>query len=107
MLINIPLAMYTSMVHQRGPLEVSTFVYDKAGGFSTTHANSSSTSVFYMMPCHSVPAYAHVHHNISMRFLECPPRYVCIGPCELYLHLIKHTPTKQRDRLQRRGRHLL
>merc|ERR1711988_1972886 len=25
------------------------------------------------MPCHSIPHYSHLHHNISLRFLTCEP----------------------------------
>ncbi|XP_078702493.1 GPI alpha-1,2-mannosyltransferase 3-like isoform X2 [Branchiostoma floridae x Branchiostoma belcheri] len=63
---NLPLALYTSLVHQRGTVDVMSYLSQQAD-------RQGHTSVLFLMPCHSTPFYSHVHHNISMRFLECPP----------------------------------
>eukprot|EP00058_Branchiostoma_floridae_P016052 XP_002601540.1 hypothetical protein BRAFLDRAFT_230607 [Branchiostoma floridae] len=64
---NLPLALYTSLVHQRGTVDVMSFLSQEAD------RHGQDMSVLFLMPCHSTPFYSHVHHNISMRFLECPP----------------------------------
>ncbi|XP_034385354.1 GPI mannosyltransferase 3 isoform X2 [Cyclopterus lumpus] len=68
---NLVAALYTGLVHQRGPLVVM--------GYLQTLCDVSSTStppqpdVLFLMPCHSTPYYSHVHCPMKMRFLECPP----------------------------------
>ncbi|XP_066272298.1 GPI mannosyltransferase 3-like [Branchiostoma lanceolatum] len=64
---NLPLALYTSLVHQRGTVDVMSYLSQEAD------RHGRDMSVLFLMPCHSTPFYSHVHHNISMRFLECPP----------------------------------
>lgn len=36
----------------------------------------SATSIAFLTPCHSTPWLAHIHRNITMRFLDCSPRFV-------------------------------
>lgn len=31
--------------------------------------------VLFLMPCHATPFYSSLHKNVSMRFLDCSPRY--------------------------------
>ncbi|XP_060034208.1 GPI mannosyltransferase 3 [Erinaceus europaeus] len=69
-LLNMPLALYTGLVHQRGALDVMTYVQNLCGRPSRSEP---SASVFVMMPCHSTPYYSHVHCQLPMRFLQCPP----------------------------------
>ncbi|XP_019640115.1 PREDICTED: GPI mannosyltransferase 3-like [Branchiostoma belcheri] len=64
---NLPLALYTSLVHQRGTVDVMSYLSQQAD------RQGQHMSVLFLMPCHSTPFYSHVHHNVSMRFLECPP----------------------------------
>ncbi|XP_051678315.1 GPI mannosyltransferase 3 isoform X1 [Oryctolagus cuniculus] len=68
-LSNILLALYTGLVHQRGTLDVMSYIQN----ICHNNANKSSASVFVMMPCHSTPYYSHVHCPLAMRFLQCPP----------------------------------
>ena len=53
-LTNLPLILYTSLIHQRGAVDVTKFLYDE------THfvANYNRMSVRFLMPCHSTPYYA-------------------------------------------------
>ena len=53
-LTNLPLILYTSLIHQRGAVDVTKFLYDE------THfvANYNHMSVRFLMPCHSTPYYA-------------------------------------------------
>ncbi|XP_006831691.1 PREDICTED: GPI mannosyltransferase 3 [Chrysochloris asiatica] len=68
-LSNMLLALYTGLVHQRGTLDVMSHIQELC---YKSH-NTSSASVFVMMPCHSTPYYSHVHCPLPMRFLQCPP----------------------------------
>ncbi|XP_055971372.1 GPI mannosyltransferase 3 [Sorex fumeus] len=66
-LSNTLLALYTGLIHQRGALDVLTYIQELC------HNNPNKSSVFVMMPCHSTPYYSHVHCPLPMRFLQCPP----------------------------------
>ncbi|PFX22760.1 GPI mannosyltransferase 3 [Stylophora pistillata] len=68
-LTSIPLAIYTSTVHQKGTIDVMEYIQSE----SSKLRNTNDMSVLFLMPCHSTPFYSFVHRNISMRFLECPP----------------------------------
>ena len=50
---NLPLALYTSILHQRGTLDVMKYISDQ----SAVTINGQSMSVMYLMPCHSTPYY--------------------------------------------------
>ncbi|GAQ90751.1 phosphatidylinositol glycan class B [Klebsormidium nitens] len=65
-LTQIPMALYFSMIHQRGAVRVAEWLADeaRAGGVS---------GVWFLMPCHSTPFYSHVHARVPMRILECAP----------------------------------
>ncbi len=64
-LLNIPLLLYLSLVHQRGALDVVSYLAENA---------RSDSSVFFLMPCHSTPYWSHMHRSdIEMRFLTCEP----------------------------------
>ncbi|KAK7207622.1 Alg9-like mannosyltransferase family-domain-containing protein [Myxozyma melibiosi] len=64
--IHIPFALYITMVHQRGVVDVTTYIRE----------NPSVTSVGFLMPCHSTPWMSHMHRrDIDAWFLTCePPR---------------------------------
>uniref|UniRef100_A0A3Q2FPT4 Mannosyltransferase n=1 Tax=Cyprinodon variegatus TaxID=28743 RepID=A0A3Q2FPT4_CYPVA len=68
---NLALALYTSLIHQRGTLDVMSHLQTlcEVNG----DAVSSQSDVLFLMPCHSTPFYSHVHCPLKMRFLECPP----------------------------------
>ncbi|KAG6541769.1 hypothetical protein Mapa_016781 [Marchantia paleacea] len=63
---NMPAALYTSVIHQRGGEAVMEYLAKEA-----TH--NRVDSVLFLMPCHSTPFYSSLHKNISMRFLDCSP----------------------------------
>jgi len=52
LLVNIPGAMYLSLIHQRGTLNVMKFIHDA----SLKH----TVDVLFLMPCHSTPYYRSV-----------------------------------------------
>lgn len=68
-LSNMLFALYIGLIHQRGTLDVMTYIQE----LCHNNPNKSSASLFFMMPCHSTPYYSHVHHPLPMRFLQCPP----------------------------------
>ncbi|RUS21001.1 Alg9-like mannosyltransferase family-domain-containing protein [Endogone sp. FLAS-F59071] len=65
LLTNIPMALYTSIWHQRGVVDVMRWVRERV---------EPGMDVDFLMPCHSTPWYSEVHDKrIRMRFLECEP----------------------------------
>ncbi|XP_076984089.1 GPI alpha-1,2-mannosyltransferase 3 isoform X1 [Tamandua tetradactyla] len=66
-LSNTLLAFYTGLVHQRGTLDVMSYIQELC------YDGPNKSSVFVMMPCHSTPYYSHVHCPLPMRYLQCPP----------------------------------
>ncbi|KAM8972263.1 GPI alpha-1,2-mannosyltransferase 3 [Pelodytes ibericus] len=64
---NLLPAMYTGLIHQRGALDIMSHIQQQC------KVENGSTSIFVLMPCHSIPYYSHVHCSIKMSFLECPP----------------------------------
>lgn len=69
---NLPIALYTCLLHQRAPIDVMQFVSDQAYQLKQP---SQRVHVLFLMPCHSTPFYSHVHLNVSMRFLQCEPNF--------------------------------
>ncbi|XP_072038119.1 GPI mannosyltransferase 3-like [Amphiura filiformis] len=65
---NLPVALYTGMLHQRGTLDVTMHLQ-----MSQLELDTKGPSVLFLMPCHSTPYYSHVHQNVTMRFLGCEP----------------------------------
>ncbi|KAK9471972.1 Alg9-like mannosyltransferase family-domain-containing protein [Dipodascopsis tothii] len=63
--VHVPLALYASLVHQRGVVDVAEYVH---------RAVPAHGSVFFLMPCHSTPWQSHFHRrDIDIRFLTCEP----------------------------------
>jgi len=62
--VNAPIALYLSLVHQRGVVDVV--------GWASTRSPAPQ-SLQFLMPCHSTPLYSHIHKNITTRFLTCEP----------------------------------
>ncbi|KAJ8945650.1 hypothetical protein NQ318_012368 [Aromia moschata] len=62
-------AVYFSMVHQTGPMNIiralRPMLYDCP----------EDTSLLFLMPCHSTPMYSHLHKNVSVRMLTCEPNF--------------------------------
>lgn len=72
---NIPMALYMSMVHQRGTEDVMGFLSRKA-------SHGEVKQVLFLMPCHSTPYYSALHRDLPMRFLDCTPSEEGRGPDE-------------------------
>ncbi|XP_061450809.1 GPI mannosyltransferase 3 isoform X2 [Rhineura floridana] len=69
LMANLPLALYTGLVHQRGALDVMGHLQ----GLCSPPSTQERASIFMLMPCHSTPFYSHVHCPLELRFLQCPP----------------------------------
>ncbi|XVF34305.1 hypothetical protein REPUB_Repub18cG0048100 [Reevesia pubescens] len=63
---NIPMALYMSLVHQRGTEDVMNYLSKEA-------AKEKVRSILFLMPCHATPYYSTLHQNLPMRFLDCSP----------------------------------
>ncbi|XP_038970951.1 GPI mannosyltransferase 3 isoform X2 [Phoenix dactylifera] len=63
---NVPMALYMSIVHQRGSEDVMFYLSKEAH-------DGKVKSILFLMPCHSTPYYSTLHHNLPMRFLDCTP----------------------------------
>ena len=48
---NVPMALYTSTVHQRGSIDVMGYIHDE----SLKPTSDDGMSVLFLMPCHSTP----------------------------------------------------
>lgn len=62
---NVPAALYLNLVHQRGVVDVMTYL--------RSEPEQKCTGVGFLMPCHSTPYYSHLHRQIPMWFLSCEP----------------------------------
>ncbi|CAH1773769.1 unnamed protein product [Owenia fusiformis] len=69
LMTNLPIALYTCLLHQRGTIDVMRYLATEAG----MRHNKAGMDVMFLMPCHSTPYYSYIHHNISMNFLTCEP----------------------------------
>ncbi|KAK9097974.1 hypothetical protein Syun_025019 [Stephania yunnanensis] len=63
---NLPMALYMSLVHQRGSEDVMYFL-------SKEERDDKVRSVLFLTPCHATPYYSALHRNLPMRFLDCSP----------------------------------
>ncbi|XP_021771583.1 GPI mannosyltransferase 3-like [Chenopodium quinoa] len=63
---NIPMGLYMSLVHQRGPEDVMQYIARES-------LNGEVRSVLFLTPCHATPYYSAIHQNLPMRFLDCTP----------------------------------
>ena len=62
--INIPAALYLSLVHQRGVVDTALWLGNQR----------NISRVVYLMPCHSAPMYSHTHRlDITLEYLTCLP----------------------------------
>lgn len=63
---NIPMALYMSLVHQRGPEDVMNHLAREA-------FQGNVKSILFLTPCHATPYYSMLHQNVPMQFLDCTP----------------------------------
>ncbi|KAK4479430.1 hypothetical protein RD792_014944 [Penstemon davidsonii] len=63
---NLPMALYMSLVHQRGTEDVMNYLSMEA-------SEDRVKSILFLTPCHATPYYSTLHHNLPMRFLDCTP----------------------------------
>ncbi|KQJ92856.1 hypothetical protein BRADI_3g01150v3 [Brachypodium distachyon] len=63
---NVPMALYMSLLHQRGTEDVMFYLSKEAH-------DGRVKGVLFLMPCHSTPYYSTLHSSLPMRFLDCTP----------------------------------
>ncbi|KAG5225847.1 GPI mannosyltransferase [Salix suchowensis] len=63
---NIPMALYMSLVHQRGTEDVMIYLSKEA-------QNQKVKGILFLMPCHATPYYSTLHYDLPMRILDCSP----------------------------------
>ncbi|KAL1332609.1 hypothetical protein HN51_061385 [Arachis hypogaea] len=63
---NIPMSLYMSLVHQRGPEDVMNHLAREA-------RHGKVKNILFLTPCHATPYYSVLHRNLPMRFLDCTP----------------------------------
>lgn len=63
---NIPMALYMSLVHQRGTEDVMIYLSKEA-------QNEKVKGILFLMPCHATPYYSTLHYDLPMRILDCSP----------------------------------
>ncbi|XVF47802.1 hypothetical protein PTKIN_Ptkin03bG0140200 [Pterospermum kingtungense] len=63
---NIPMALYMSLIHQRGTEDVMNYLSKEA-------VKGHVKSILFLLPCHATPYYSTLHRNLTMRFLDCSP----------------------------------
>ncbi|KAI8644138.1 Alg9-like mannosyltransferase family-domain-containing protein, partial [Parasitella parasitica] len=89
----LPMALYTSIWHQRGVMDVMLWM----------RSQPKNISVGVLMPCHSTPWYSIIHDNIPMWFLTCDPPLVETSELDeadqFYANPTKFLETHQQDRV--------
>ncbi|XP_019162244.1 PREDICTED: GPI mannosyltransferase 3 [Ipomoea nil] len=66
LITNLPMALYMSMVHQRGTEDVMNYL-------SVEAVDGNVRNILFLTPCHATPYYSTLHRNLPMRFLDCTP----------------------------------
>ncbi|VEL34408.1 unnamed protein product [Protopolystoma xenopodis] len=98
LLVQLVLALYTSLWHQRGGLDAVLALGRRARSMAkfdneppSIHSSPVLTyvqaqlremSVLFLMPCHSTPFYSHIHANITLRQLDCSPKSAILTATE-------------------------
>jgi phosphatidylinositol glycan class B len=101
--LNIAVAAFVSLVHQRGAVDVVNFLAGEATATTTRVTGRMLTSVHFLTPCHATPYHSmlHViqgavdpvernanegrswprHGPLGMRFLDCSPEIMVVDYC--------------------------
>lgn len=61
--LNVILALYLSVIHQAAPHAVMEYL----------SVQEKNRGVLFLTPCHGTPFYSHLHKEVPMEFLQCPP----------------------------------
>ncbi|KAI9808366.1 MAG: glycosylphosphatidylinositol anchor biosynthesis [Phylliscum demangeonii] len=75
LLVNVAIALYTTLVHQSGVISVMDYLrHEHEARHETPSASPGHTSIGFLMPCHSTPWRSHlVHPAIHAWALSCEP----------------------------------
>lgn len=75
LVVNIFIAYYTTMIHQRGVIDVIHYLRNvQESRFNTSGGGAENLSVGFLMPCHSTPWRSHlIYPEIDAWALTCEP----------------------------------
>lgn len=76
-------SLYFGVIHQSGTTAVMHHL-GAAASQSPYAQQPSQFRVLFLMPCHSTPFYSHMHRNVTMTFLTCPPSLTEPGDDQLF-----------------------
>ncbi len=80
LVLHLPLALYFSFVHMRGPLSIMAVLRNNIAEEFITASPTSIISVHFLMPCYSTPLNTYLHvdelkkNRLRFRVLDCSPR---------------------------------
>ncbi|OMJ21808.1 GPI mannosyltransferase 3 [Smittium culicis] len=66
LLTNIPIGLFSNILHTRGVISVMKFLRESS-------KTGEVMDIGFLTPCHSTPFYSHIHRPIPMWFLTCDP----------------------------------
>ncbi|TGZ75272.1 hypothetical protein CRM22_000477 [Opisthorchis felineus] len=72
---HIPVALYTCLIHQRGPIDTLSALQKSIQHRFPTNREilSENVSILALMPCHTLPPVSYLHLNVSFKQLNCDP----------------------------------
>lgn len=74
MILNILIGAYVTQIHQRGVVDVTHYLRNQHEAKLGSEAKSPTTTVGFLMPCHSTPWRSHIiHPAIEAWALTCEP----------------------------------
>ena len=73
---NVPMALYTSTVHQRGSIDVMGYIHDE----SLKPTSDDGMSVLFLMPCHSTPFF---------RYYDCLYILTCFQISAVFMRVVE------------------
>lgn len=73
-LLNATISLYTSTIHQRGVIDVLTYLRHQHETYYQESPPNANLTAAFLMPCHSTPWRSHlIHPSISAWALTCEP----------------------------------
>lgn len=86
LLVQAPMAWYFGRVHQRGPLDVMTYLADRLQQ-QQQQQGDSVVRIDFLLPCHATPWTSHLHApsvypRLQLRHLDCGPDARARGDAE-------------------------
>ena len=78
--VSVPVAVYLSAVHQRGPVDAVDTLVAAATNITNEHGGARPVTAALLMPCHSLPGPGTFHMaSLQVRSLDCSPPNEVVG----------------------------